>query len=167
MIVYSQVAPQIELLLDKAILSCKYKVEAISMASLVFARTEPGLDPQERQRLSGPAIRTFLNIADTWGLALNEQRALLGWPSESGFYKYKAGDVAALPHDMLTRISLAIGIHQALQTLYPEPGLAARWVKLPNSNPLFGGTTPIDFMTKGGMDGLWQVRRLLESRLHG
>ena len=124
-------------------------------------------DAEIRRQMSGPAMRTFLNIAEVWGLSTEEQRALLGWPPESTYYKYKTGQVAALPYDMLMRISLVLGIYQALQILYPEPGLADRWVKLPNSNPLFGGEPALTLMTKGGTDGLYQVRRLLDGRRSG
>src|SRR5439155_12980754 len=79
-------------------------------------------DAEIRRQMSGPAMRTFLNIAEVWRLSNEEQRALLGWPPESTYYKYKTGQVAALPYDMLMRISLVLGIYQALQVLYPQPG---------------------------------------------
>jgi hypothetical protein len=109
-------------------------------------------------------VRTLLNIADAWGLNNDELRALLGWPPESTFYKYKAGQVGTLAYDTLVRISLVLGIYKALHILYTEPDLADRWVKLPNSNPLFGGRPALSLMTEGGMDGLFQVRRLLDGR---
>ena len=124
-------------------------------------------DPDVRRRMSGPALRTFFNIAAAWGLSVNEQRALLGWPAPSTYHKYKAGKAATLGYDMLMRISLVIGIYKALHILYPEPQLADRWVGLPNSNPLFGGRTPLELMTGAGMDGLHQVRRLLDGRRGG
>jgi len=124
-------------------------------------------DPKVRRQLSGPAMRTFLNIADTWKLTGDEQRALLGWPPESTFYKYKAGQVATLPYDMLMRISLILGIYKGLHILYPEPSLADSWVRLPNTNPLFGGKPALSLMIEGGMDGLYQVRRLLDGRRGG
>ena len=37
-------------------------------------------DPAVRQRMSVPAIRTFLNVAQAWQLNNEESRALLGWP---------------------------------------------------------------------------------------
>src|SRR5215510_16406658 len=117
-------------------------------------------DAKVRRQLSGPAMRTFLNIADTWKLTGEEQRAVLGWPPESTFYKYKAGQVATLPYDMLMRISLVLGIYKGLHILYPEPSLADSWVRLPNTNPLFGGRPALSLMIEGGMDGLYQVRRL-------
>ena len=124
-------------------------------------------DPQVRRRMSGPAIRTFFSIADAWDLAVNEQRALLGWPAPSTYHKYKAGDVGTLSFDTLTRLSLVIGIYKALHILYAERELADRWVKLPNSNPLFGGRPALELMTEGGIDGLYQVRRLLDGRRGG
>ena len=121
-------------------------------------------DPKVRREMSGPAMRTFFNVADAWKLSNEEQRALLGWPPESTFYKYKAGEIAALSYDALMRISLILGIYKDLHILYPEAELADRWVKLPNSNPLFGGRPALALMTDGGMDALYQVHRLLDGR---
>jgi hypothetical protein len=117
-----------------------------------------------RQRMSAPAIRSFLNIASRWELNVEEQRALLGWPATSTFHKYKAGQVGTLAYDMLVRISLVLGIYKGLHILYPDRQLADRWVKLPNSNPLFGGRPALTLMAEGGVDGLLQVRRLLDGR---
>jgi hypothetical protein len=117
-----------------------------------------------RQRMSAPAIRSFFNIATRWELSVMEQRALLGWPATSTFHKYKAGQVGTLSYDMLVRISLVLGIYKALHILYPDRQLADRWVKLPNSNSLFGGRPGLALMAEGGIDGLLQVRRLLDGR---
>lgn len=124
-------------------------------------------DPDVRRRLSGPALRTFFNIAAGWQLTVQEQRALLGWPAASTFHKYKAGDHGALTFDTLTRLSLIIGIYKSLQLLYPEPAFADRWPRMPNSHPLFGGRPALTLMTDGGIDGLFRVRRLLDSRRGG
>lgn len=123
-------------------------------------------DARTRERLSGPAIRSFFSIAGRWNLTVPEMQGLLGWVSESTVHKYKsAGKVGTLSYDVLTRISLCLGIYKALHTLFGEPELADRWVKLPNSNVLFGGRPPINVMIHGGIDGLHQVRRLLDARL--
>jgi len=124
-------------------------------------------DPQVRRQMSGPAMRAFFNVSTAWQLGVEEQRALLGWPPESTFYKYKAGQVSTLPYDMLMRISLVLGIYKDLHILYPEAELADRWVKLPNSNPLFGGKPARALMVEGGIDALYQVRRLLDARRGG
>jgi hypothetical protein len=124
-------------------------------------------DPKYRRQMSGPAMRTFFQIAAVWKLPTDQQRALLGWPPASTFFKYKAGQVATLPFDMLMRISLLLGIYKDLHIIYPEDDLADRWIHLPNSNPLFGGRPALTLMTEGGIDGLYQVRRLLDGRRGG
>lgn len=125
-------------------------------------------DPDVRKRMSGPAMRSFFNIATRWELSVDEQRGLLGWPASSTYHKYKSGDVGTLSYDTLTRISLVLGMFKALHILYPNPNSADRWVKLPNSNPMFGGKTPMVFMAaNGGMDAMLSVRRLLDARRGG
>ena len=49
----------------------------------------------------------------------------------------------------------------------PGPDLACGWVRLPNGNPLFGGAPALKLMIEGGIDGLYQVRRLLDARRGG
>lgn len=132
-----------------------------SLAPLAAAdRTAPAV----RRRLSAPALRTFFQIARAWGLTAAEERALLGWPPPSTFHKYKAGDAGVLSFDTLTRISLVLGIYKALQLLYADAPLADRWMRTPNTNPLFGGATPVTFVADNGLDGLFQIRRLLDAR---
>jgi hypothetical protein len=134
-------------------------------AAAALAET-PGVraDPHVRRRLSGPALRTFFNIARAWGLSVTEQRALLGWPAASTYHKYKAGDHGALSFDTLIRLSLVLGIYKNLHVLYPEAPLADGWVRIPNTNPAFGGRPPLAVMTDAGIDGLYRVRRLLDGR---
>ncbi len=128
-------------------------------------------DPKIRKQLSGPAMRAFFQIADAWNLTVGEQIELLGYPAESTYFKYKAsanktehdGGIGTLTFDTLVRISLVLGIFKALHILYADESLANHWVKLPNSNPLFGGKPALMLMTNG-IDGLHQVRRLLDGR---
>jgi hypothetical protein len=120
--------------------------------------------PQVRRRLSAPALRTFFNISDAWQLSVREQLALLGFPAPSTYHKYKAGQVGVLSFDTLTRISLVLGIYKALHILYADASLADHWVRMPNSNAVFGGRPALALMTQGGIDGLFQVRRLLDGR---
>ena len=126
-------------------------------------RQEPGV----RRRLSGPALRTFFNVARAWQLTVEEARGLLGWPAPSTFHKYKGGDHGTLSYDTLTRLSLVLGIYKSLQILYPEAPLADGWVKMPNTNPLFAGRPPLTLMIDAGLDGIARVRRLLDGRRGG
>jgi Antitoxin Xre-like helix-turn-helix domain/Antitoxin Xre/MbcA/ParS C-terminal toxin-binding domain len=125
----------------------------------------PGRDnPEVRRRLSGPAMRTFLNVCAAWKLSVNQQRGLLGWPAASTYHKYKTGQIGTLSFDALNRISLVLGIYKALHILYPQAELADRWVQLRNTNPIFGGKPPLELMIDGGIDQLNQIRRLLDGR---
>jgi len=124
-------------------------------------------DPEVRRKFSSPAMRTFLSIAGAWGLTVDEQRGLLGWPAPSTFFKYKSGQIGTLSYDTLMRISLILGIYKALHILFPEASLADAWLKLPNSNPMFAGKPAMSFLLENGMDGLYQLRRLLDARCGG
>ena len=121
-------------------------------------------DPAVRRKLSAPALRAFFNVAKAWQLSVAEERCLLGWPPSSTFHKYKSGDAGVLSFDTLTRISLVLGIYKALHILYAEPPFADHWLRMPNTNALFGGRAPIGFLLGAGIDGLFQLRRLLDSR---
>jgi hypothetical protein len=128
-------------------------------------------DKAVRKAMSLPAIRSFFNIGDRWGLLVEERRGLLGWPGTSTYHKYrqgaKTGDIPALPYDTLIRISLVLGMFKALHILYADQSLADRWIKLPNNNPMFASASPLAFMMANGIDGMYQVRRLLDARRGG
>jgi hypothetical protein len=71
-----------------------------------------------------------------------------------------------LDADRLTRVSLLIGIFKALHVLYSGK-LADRWVQLPNTNRIFAGATPLEYMMRGGLPAIQTVRRLLDARRAG
>jgi hypothetical protein len=82
------------------------------------------------------------------------------------FYELKKHRDRVLDADRLTRISYLVGIFKALNILYSE-ALADAWVQLPNSNRIFAGRTPLDYMIKGGLPAMQTVRRLLDGRRGG
>ncbi|MGZ8264832.1 MAG: antitoxin Xre/MbcA/ParS toxin-binding domain-containing protein, partial [Burkholderiales bacterium] len=45
--------------------------------------------------------------------------------------------------------------------------LADEWVKLPNTNAIFGGRTPLEYMIAGGLVAIQTVRKLLDARRGG
>jgi hypothetical protein len=120
----------------------------------------------ERERLSPAALRSFFNIVDRWKIRDEDARALLGGLSNGPYYKWRKDPERTLDTDMLMRISYIIGIFKALNILYGE-ALADEWVRLPNSNPLFGGRTPLGLMMAGGLPAMQTVRRLLDARRGG
>ncbi|MDQ2777204.1 MAG: MbcA/ParS/Xre antitoxin family protein [Acidobacteriota bacterium] len=120
----------------------------------------------ERERLSPSALKAFFNLVDRWGVRDEDARALLGGVSNGPYYKWKKEPERLLDADVLTRISYLIGIFKALNILYGET-LADEWVRLPNSNRLFGKRTPLDYMMRGGVPAMQIVRCLLDARRGG
>jgi hypothetical protein len=120
----------------------------------------------ERERLSEPALKAFFNIMAVWKVRDEDARVLLGDVSNGPFYEMKRNPGRTLERDRLTRVSYLIGIFKALRILHSEP-LASEWVHLPNSNPIFGGQTPLGHMMRGGLPALQAVRRLLDARRAG
>jgi hypothetical protein len=121
---------------------------------------------KERERLSPAAVRTFFNIMSHWKVRDEDARMLLGGMSNGPFYDMKKNPERVLDADRLTRISYLIGTFKALNILYSKK-LADRWVQLPNSNPIFGSLSPLDYMMKGGLPAMQTVRRLLDARRGG
>jgi hypothetical protein len=117
--------------------------------------------------LSGPALRTFFNIAEQWELSNREQKALLGVSADSTFYNWKTGKSGALPKDTLERISYVLGIYKALQILLPSAKASDEWVKKPNKAPLFGGRSALDRMLSGNVADLFVVRQYLDAQRGG
>lgn len=120
-------------------------------------------DKAERERLSPAAVRAFFNIAERWGLRDEDARALLGGMSNGPYYALKKSRERTLDADRLQRISYLIGIFKALNILHGR-ALADAWVRLPNSNRIFGGRSPLDYMARGGLPAMATVRRLLDAR---
>jgi hypothetical protein len=120
----------------------------------------------ERERLSGSASRAFFNIMDQWKVRDDDARTLLGGVSNGPYYKLKRESAKLLDADVLTRISYLVGIFKALNILYDEK-LADEWVRLPNSNRMFGGLAPLVYMARGGIPAIQSVRRLLDARRGG
>src|ERR1700687_4304243 len=120
---------------------------------------------ENRTRLSPAAIKGLLRIATHWKLRDDDTRGLLGGISSGSFYTLK-NRAKTLDEDQLTRISLLIGIYKALNILYGQK-LADAWITLPNTNPMFGGDSPLNYVTKGGIPALLRVRQLLDARRGG
>jgi len=151
-------------------------VRKASQPKVEIAAGPPILDASRfatpnRRRLSGPGLRTFLTIADLWGLMEGERLLVLGMPSRSAYYGWVK---AAREHreftldvDVLTRISAILGIHQALGVLQGSEAEAVAWLKTQHRALVFGGNAPMALVTSGTQDGLMAVRRFLDAARGG
>ena len=121
---------------------------------------------ENRTRLSPAAIKGLLRIATHWKLRDDDTRVLLRGMSSGSFYTLKDQGAKTLDVDQLTRVSLLIGIYKALNILYSQK-LADAWITLPNTNPIFGGDSPLNYVKKGGIPAFLRVRQLLDARRGG
>src|SRR3954470_6957655 len=89
--------------------------------------------PASRKRLSAPALRTFLAIANLWELTEEQRLLMLGCPSRSTYHNWckqaREHGAFTLDVDVLTRISIVFGIHQALGILFPSERLGIDWLR--------------------------------------
>lgn len=120
----------------------------------------------ERERLSPGALRAFFNIMARWQLRDEDARALLGGITNGPYYALKKQPTRTLDADTLLRVSYLVGIFKALHILHDE-ALADEWVRLPNSNRIFNGQSPLVFMRQGGLPAMQTARRLLDARRGG
>lgn len=123
---------------------------------------------EERRRLTPAGLKTFFKIVERWGVIDQDARELLDDVSNGAYYQLKANPQAAkaLSRDRLERISYLIGIYKALNILYSQR-LADQWMKLPNTNPIFDGRTPLEYIRRGGIPAMDTLRRLLDARRGG
>lgn len=124
-------------------------------------------EPDNRRHLGGPAIRTFLNIADEWGLTEEERLKILGFPARSTYFnwvkKARGHETVLLPVDTLLRLSGVLGIYKALGILFEQKADQVGWLRGPHGATLFGNNPPMDLVTSGTPDGIMMVRRYLDA----
>jgi hypothetical protein len=123
------------------------------------------------RELSGPGLRTLLNIAGQWQLTEVERLRLLGSPPRSTYHQWRskalAGEAISLPLDTLLRISAVLGIHKALRILFRTEQEGLHWLRQPNRSLPFAGATPMRLLLNGTQDGIMQVRRFLDAMRGG
>ena len=120
-------------------------------------------DRDVSKEISPTAVRLFLRLADVWQLSVDQRRTLLGGISRPTYYNWLRGKVGTLSRDQLERISLVLGIQKGLRLLFADEASAGRWFTSPNADVPFGGRSPLERMTGGGMDDLYALRRYLDA----
>ncbi|HEV7268408.1 MAG TPA: antitoxin Xre-like helix-turn-helix domain-containing protein [Falsiroseomonas sp.] len=121
---------------------------------------------EERARFTAVAVKALARIADAWNLTGHEAAALLG-VSATTWDRMRAGTWRnTLSQDQLTRASALIGLYKGLHLLFAD-GMADRWPRLPNRNPLFAGLPPVAAMLEGGIPHMIETRRHVDAMRGG
>jgi hypothetical protein len=106
-------------------------------------------------------LRAVFNLFARWEVTDAEARALLGQPSSSTYYRWKRGEIGAVPHDTVWRLGDLMGIHKGLRYMFAEPSRAYAWVRKPNLT--FGGKSALDRMLAGAPSDITTVRAYLDA----
>ena len=104
-------------------------------------------------------------IADSWTLGTEELARLLGSSLRSlqRWRRQAEGSGALeLSGDTVERMSYLLGIQKALRILLPTPENQLRWLRQPNSEPVFAGQAPLSRMLQGRVADLYVVRHYLD-----
>jgi len=129
------------------------------------------LGPEERRRLSGAALRTFLSIADLWGLDEEARCRVTGTLRPKIYERCCARARAQLPLMLnagaLKRISEVLQIHAGLTVLFADQREALGWLSRPHNTSPFEGRSPKELLTQGDLEGLMAVRRFLDAACTG
>lgn len=125
----------------------------------------------KRRELSGPGLRTFITLANLWGLNEEQRRKILGYPARSTYQNWvktvQEHRDLTLDYDVLIRISAVLGIYQALRILFDTEEEGVEWVRDPHKATIFGGRPPLDLITSGRQDAILTVRRFLDAARGG
>jgi len=130
--------------------------------------TTPIKDPASgavTQAEAAAMIRAAFNLFRLWNVSDPQARVLLGQPSSSTFYRWKRGEIGAVPSDTIWRLGDLMGIHKALRHLFTEPERGYAWVKRPNA--AFGGQSALDRMLAGAPSDLAAIRNYLDAERGG
>ena len=119
----------------------------------------------ERRRTSAAGLRTFVNVADLWGLDEDARRRILCDMPEATYRGYLAEAQAeqdfALPIEVLEILALTINIYMLIGLGIREEEQRIAWLNSPNSHYFFGGDCPIDVIGNGKPNDLWGIKYYL------
>lgn len=116
----------------------------------------------DTHRKNAVALKAFFAITQKWALTSEQEKTLLGVPG-STYYHWKNKKEGALSPDTLERISYILGIYKALRILLPNEEAANKWIKKPNTAPLFNGKSALEKLMQGHVIDLADVRRYLDA----
>jgi len=130
------------------------------MSGYAAERVDVAERPEATPDAIGAGFRAVFLIFEAWGLRPEEAMALLGQPARSTFYKWRQGEIGAVPRDTVRRLSYLLGIYKAVQLLTSDTRLADRWVREPNR--AFGEHSALQRMLGGDVADLAAVRTYLD-----
>ena len=123
---------------------------------------------EEREGLeNGPHIwPAYQKIVEFWKVSDSDAQKLLGDMPDETWKTLKETGEYTFSLEQLYRLSYLVGIFKGLDILYEEE-LSDKWMQLPNTNRLFGGKKPLDFLIEGDLVDFKNLRQLVDARTVG
>ncbi len=107
-------------------------------------------------------LTAVVRVFDSWDLSNAQAQALFD-VKPTTWSRMRGGSFnGTLDQDKVTRASLILGIYKALRLIFNGP-LVTRWPDLPNSGAPFDGLSPVDYMIRGGIPAMAEVRQHLDA----
>ncbi len=108
---------------------------------------------EDRDRMSGPALRTCRRIGEAWGTSGRDLAALIAVAADVETMGFRASD------EQLTRMSLILGVWRELAEVFgPDDPRGYAYVR--TERELTSGRRVLEVMLSG-LEGLWSIRRRL------
>ncbi len=127
------------------------------LVSLPFLRRRSHDPSMQNIRVNPvPALTDFLKVTSAWRLNDHEARQLFGI-SRRVHSQLKKGRHTTIARYQSARIALLTEVYKGLHVLYGSRQADA-WIRLPNTNPIFGGDPPLNYMLQGGTGAVVRVR---------
>ena len=135
------------------------------MSQMLITQVADPATGEVTQAEAAAMLRAVVKLLRLWNVNDLQARVLLGQPSPSTFYRWKRGEIGAVPPDTVWRLGDLMGIHKALRHLFTEPERGYAWVSRPNA--AFGGKSALDRMLAGAPSDLTAVRNYLDAERGG
>ncbi|MCP4559561.1 MAG: DUF2384 domain-containing protein [Bosea sp.] len=115
--------------------------------------------PRELEVAASAVVRLFRK----WDLPDGIACQILGNLASETYSAWQRSEFGQIDQDVGIRLSLLIGIHKCLRTLFKDPERGYAWIRIANS--AFNHLPPLEVMAKGDIASLAYVRARLETMM--
>jgi Protein of unknown function (DUF2384) len=116
----------------------------------------------DRRRDDAVVVKALARVFEAWNVGALEAAQLVGVSPRTWARMKSDTWSGSFKDDQRMRASGIIGLYKGLH-LYFGNDLADKWVKMPNTGPLFEGSVPVSYMIGGGIPAIIEVRRYIDA----
>jgi hypothetical protein len=135
------------------------------MPRVMSATSPEPVDTKVTAAEAAAMLRAVFKLFELWAVSDSQAKVLLGEPSVSTFYRWKRGEIGAIPRDTVYRLGDLMGIHKGLRYMFADANRGYAWISKPND--AFGGRSALDRMLAGAPSDIAAVRAYLDAERGG